>query len=50
MDRDEILKGLKETVIYFAICCYSEDSEQMEKVTRMATCVNEAIKLIEGQE
>lgn len=47
MKIDEIVKGLNEILIYFAICCYSEDKEQREKVERMAKSISNAIKALE---
>jgi hypothetical protein len=44
MTQEEILNGLNETLFYLAICCYSEDKEEQEKVERMATSVHHAIE------
>lgn len=50
MTREEVLSGLKETLFYLAICCYSENKEQQEKVERMATSVHHAIEIMKGEE
>lgn len=50
MTRAEVESGLKETLFYLAICCYSEDKEQQEKVERMATSVHHAIEILKGDE
>ena len=50
MTREEIINGLKETLFYLAICCYSEDKEEQEKVERMATSVHHAIEKMKGAE
>lgn len=50
MTHEEIVSGLKETLFYLAICCYSDDKEQQEKVERMATSVHHAIEKLKGEE
>ena len=50
MTHEEILSGLKETLFYLAICCYSEDKEEQAKVERMATSVHHAIEKLKGDE
>jgi len=50
MSLDEVVSGLKETLFYLAICCYSEDKEQQAKVERMATSVHHAIERLKGEE
>ena len=50
MTPEEIVSGLKETLFYLAICCYSEDKEKQEKVERMATSVHHAIEKLKGEE
>ena len=50
MTQEEIISGLKETLFFLAICCYSEDKEQQEKVERMATSVHHAIEKLKGEE
>jgi hypothetical protein len=48
MNHEEIISGLKETLFYLAICCYSEDKEEQEKVERMATSIHHAIEKLKG--
>ena len=48
MSLDEIVAGLKETLFYLAICCYSEDKNEREKIERMATSIHHAIEKMEG--
>ena len=48
MTHEEIMDGLKETLFYLAICCYSEDKAEQEKVERMATSVHHAIEKLKG--
>lgn len=50
MTHEEIISGLKETLFYLAICCYSEDKEKQEKVERMATSIHHAIEWLKGEE
>ena len=50
MTHEEIMDGLKETLFYLAICCYSEDKEEQEKVERMATSVQHAMEKLKGEE
>lgn len=50
MSLDEVISGLKETLFYLAICCYSEDKEEQKKVERMATSVHHAINRLNGEE
>ena len=50
MTNEEIVSGLKETLFYLAICCYSEDKEEQEKVERMATSIHHAIEKLKGEE
>ena len=50
MTHEEIVSGLKETLFYLAICCYSEDKEEQEKVDRMATSIHHAIERLKGEE
>lgn len=50
MTLEEVIKGLEETLFYLAICCYSPDKEQQEKVKRMATSCHHAIERLEGNE
>ena len=49
MTQEEIISGLRETLFYLSICCYSEDKEQQEKVERMATSVHHAIEKMKGE-
>lgn len=41
MDNAEIIKGLKETVIFLCICC--GDIAEVEKINRMGEAINAAI-------
>jgi len=50
MTHEEILSGLKETLFYLAICCYSDDMNEQERVERMATSVHWAIEKLKGEE
>ena len=50
MNLDEVISGLEETQFFLAICCYSEDKEEQEKVKRMATSVHHAIERLKGEE
>lgn len=50
MTDEEIVSGLKETLFYLAICCYSEDMNEQERVERMATSVHWAIEKLKGEE
>ena len=50
MTHEEIISGLKETLFYLAICCYSDDKAEQEKVKRMATSVHHAIEQLKGEE
>ena len=45
MDTDEIIKGLKETVIFLCICCC--DIADVEKIKRMGEAINAAIEKLE---
>lgn len=48
MDNDEIVKGLKETVIFLCICC--GDIAELEKINRMGKAINAAIEKLERGE
>ena len=50
MTQEEIISGLRETLFYLSICCYSEDKEQQEKIERMATSIHHAIERLKGEE
>ena len=50
MTQEEIISGLRETMIYLAICCYSEDKAEQEKVERMATSIHHAIEKLKGED
>ena len=45
MDTSEIVKGLKETVIFLCICC--GDIANVEKIKRMGEAINAAIEILE---
>ena len=47
--RKKTIDGLKEVLIYLAICCYSPETEQQEKVRRMGQSINDAIELLKGE-
>ena len=47
--KKKTISGLTEVLIYLAICCYSPDEEQQEKVRRMGQSINDAIELIKGE-
>ena len=46
MDNAEIIKGLKETVIFLCICCGDIAGE--EKINRMGEAINAAIEKIKN--
>ena len=48
-EKSEVITGLTEVLFYLAICCYSEDKEEREKVERMAKSVSDAIELLKGE-
>lgn len=50
MTLEQTISGLQETLFYLAICCYSEDKEEQEKVERMATSIHHAIERLKEEE
>ena len=48
--RKKAIHGLKEVLIYLAICCYSPDLETQKKIQRMAENINTAIEILMGEE
>lgn len=49
-NRQKTIDGLKEVLIYLAICCYSPETEQQEKVRRMGQSINDAMELLKGDQ
>ena len=47
MDNAEIIKGLKETVIFLCICCVDIANE--EQINRMGEAINAAIEKLEKE-
>ena len=50
IDKNEVIKNLKELAIYIGIVCPWQDGSNVEKLMRMGNAVNDAITLLEGQE
>lgn len=50
INKEEVIKNLKELVIYIGIVCPWQDGTDPEKLMRMGTAVNNAITLLEGKE
>lgn len=44
----DYIKNIDEIIIYLAICCYSEDKEEQEKVKRMAYNLNNLKDYLNG--
>ena len=44
----DYIKELEEVIIYLAICCYSEDKDEQEKVKHMAYNLNNIKDYLKG--
>ena len=49
IDKAEVIKGLKETVLYIGIVCPWQDGADPSKLMRMGTAVHDAIILLEDK-
>ncbi len=50
INKEEVIKNLKELVIYIGIVCPWQDGADPEKLLRIGHAVNDAITLLEGKE
>ena len=49
IDKNEVIKNLKELAIYIGVVCPWQDGANIEKLMRMGNAVNDAITLLEGK-